>query len=97
MTRFREDAPLVIRARYAQGPLPQPQRLYVPGTTAYVEVRQERSTTGLHWDVEHGYVAAWGDQHSGTWGRSNAVEAAACFHAAVGYALQRVLTPPGRS
>ena len=68
-----------------EGPLIETQRVTVPGTCAYVEIRQERHAHAITYVIEHGDVR-WG--HRGTWGRSCAVEAASCFSSAVAYLVR---------
>lgn len=65
-----------------EGPIMAPQRLVLPGTGTYVEIRQAIhehpfGTMGeylpsLCWHVEHGGVRTG---HQGSWGRCNAAEA----------------------
>jgi hypothetical protein len=65
-----------------QGPLFQTQRVEIPGTGTYVEIRQVSWTKRITWEIElgttrHGFVGAWG--------RDNVREARICFADAVAY------------
>lgn len=70
----------------------QTTSVIVPGTTTYVEIRQGITDhLGGHvnkyaYEIETGYMAPWGRNHTGTWGRHNIREASACFADAINYA-----------
>jgi hypothetical protein len=71
------------------GPLIETQRIHVPGTGTYVEIRQERSGTHLTYLIEHG-SDRFG--HRGTWGRDNVAEAARCMAGAITWNARHLVT-----
>lgn len=69
----------------AEGPLYKTQRVEIPATGTYVEIRQTRSTY-IVWEIEHGTLA-YG--HKGTWGRDDVAYAFRTFAEAVEFETRK--------